>query len=140
MHTGKAYKLSEFLSWTRRDIYVLLVLGSVPVTAYELGGLSWLAIPWQAVALLGTATAFVVGFKNVQTYNRMWEARQIWGDIVSASRAWGTMSRDYLKDPGKSRELVYRHLAWLSAMRYQMRDSKAWESMNEPHNAEYRRL
>src|SRR5262249_35009274 len=73
MHTGKAYKLSEFILWTRRDIYILLVLGSVPVIAYELGKLTWLAIPWQAVALLGTATAFVVGFKNVQTYNRAWE-------------------------------------------------------------------
>jgi putative membrane protein len=37
---------------------------------------------WTAVALLGTASAFIVGFKNVQTYNRSWEARQIWGNIV----------------------------------------------------------
>ena len=34
MHTGKSYKLSEFLNWTRRDIYVLIVLGVVPVVAY----------------------------------------------------------------------------------------------------------
>jgi hypothetical protein len=30
MHTGKSYKLSEFLKWTRRDIYVLILLGVVP--------------------------------------------------------------------------------------------------------------
>ena len=28
MHTGKSYKLSEFLNWTRKDIYVLIVLVS----------------------------------------------------------------------------------------------------------------
>ena len=71
------------------------------------------------MALLGTATAFIVGFKNFQTYNRTWEARQIWGDIISSSRAWGTMSRDFFDNAEKSTELVYRHLAWLTALRYQ---------------------
>jgi len=140
MHTGKRYHLWEFLCWTNRDIWMLLVFGTIPVVAYEIGGLSWLGIPWQAVALLGTATAFVVGFKNVQTYNRAWEARQVWGDIVSSSRAWGTMSRDFLNNPGKSKELIYRHLAWLAALRYQMRESKAWESLGESYNVKYRRL
>ncbi len=139
MHTGKSYTLLEFLDWTRRDIYVLIVLGVVPVVLYQVGGLKWLGIPWTVVALLGTATAFIVGFKNLQTYNRTWEARQIWGDIVSNSRAWGTMSRDFFNNPGKSKELIYRHLAWLTAMRYQMRDSRAWETMNKAHNVEYQR-
>jgi ion channel-forming bestrophin family protein len=137
MHTGRAYRLAEFLDWTRRDIYLLLVLGVVPVVAYQIGGLKWLGIPWIVVALLGTATAFIVGFKNLQTYNRTWEARQIWGDILSSSRAWGATSRDFISNPEKSRELIYRHLAWLTALRYQMREPRVWESMQTPHNAEY---
>ena len=73
MHTGKSYRLSEFLNWTRRDISVLIVLGVVPVVAYQIGNIKWLGIPWTVAALLGTATAFIVGFKNLQTYNRTWE-------------------------------------------------------------------
>ena len=137
MHTGKSYKLSEFLKWTRRDIYVLIVLGVVPVVAYQIGNIKWLSIPSTVVALLGTATAFVVGFKNLQTYNRTWEARQIWGDIISSSRAWGTMSRDFLNNAEKSTELVYRHLAWLTALRYQLRENRAWETISKAYNAEY---
>jgi putative membrane protein len=140
MHTGKSYKISEFLMWTRRDLYALGILGVVPVVCYQLGNLKWLAIPWTVVALLGTATAFIVGFKNSQTYSRIWEARQIWGDIVSGSRAWGLTSRDYFENPGKSRELVYRHLAWLTAMRYQMREPRSWESTAKRNNMEYARL
>ena len=64
MHTGKAYKFREFLNWTRRDIYVLIVLGVVAVVAYQIGSMKWLAIPSTVVALLGTATAFIIGFKN----------------------------------------------------------------------------
>jgi putative membrane protein len=140
MHTGKSYTFSEFLDWTRRDIYILIVLGVVPVVAYEIGGLKWLGIPWTVVAMLGTVTAFIVGFKNLQTYNRTWEARQIWGDIISNSRAWGTMSRDFFSNPEKSKELIYRHFAWLTAMRYQMRGARPWETTGKAHNAEYQRF
>ena len=139
MHVGRSYRIPEFLAWTREDIYVLIVLGLVPVVLYQALGLKWLGIPWTAVALLGTATAFIVGFKNIQTYNRTWEARQIWGDIVGSSRAWGTMSRDFVKSPGKTRTLVYRHLAWLTALRYHMRERRAWETVTKPNNAEYRK-
>ena len=139
MHTGKSYKLFEFLGWTRRDIYVLIILGVVPVVAYQIGNVKWVGIPWTVVALLGTATAFIVGFKNVQTYNRTWEARQIWGDLISGSRAWGIMSRDFFDDAEKSKELVYRHLAWLTALRYQLREHRAWEATSKAHNAEYSR-
>jgi len=140
MHIGKSYTFSEFLDWTRRDIYVLIVLAVVPVVAYEVADLRWLAIPWTVVAMLGTATAFIVGFKNLQTYNRTWEARQIWGDIISSSRAWGTTSRDFFSNPEKSKELIYRHFAWLTAMRYQMRDTRAWETTGKAHNVEYQRF
>ena len=140
MHVGKSYKLGEFLVWTRRDIYVLVVLGTVPVVLYQVAGLKWLGIPWTAVALLGTATAFIVGFKNIQTYSRTWEARQIWGEIAGSSRAWGTMSRDFVNRPENARLLIYRHLAWLTAMRYQMRDSRAWETASKPNNVEYGKL
>jgi putative membrane protein len=140
MHTGKSYKISEFIAWTKRDIYLLVVMGVVPVVLYQVANLKWLGIPWTVAALLGTATAFIVGFKNSQTYSRIWEARQVWGDILSSSRAWGITSRDYLKNPEKSKELIYRHLAWLTAMRYQMRESRPWESSHKSNNIRYSRL
>lgn len=138
MHSGKAYKFSEFLLWTRRNIYKTLIIGIIPVVLYQIAGLKWLAIPWTVVALLGTATAFLVGFKNTQTYNRTWEARQIWGAILNSSRAFGTMSRDFLNNPAKTKELVYRHFAWLTALRYAMRDSRVWETASKSYNSEYK--
>ena len=46
MHSGKAYKFSEFLLWTRRNIYKTLIIGVIPVVLYQIAGLKWLAIPW----------------------------------------------------------------------------------------------
>lgn len=141
MHAGHSYQIREFLIWTRRNIYWLILLGVVPTVLYEVVGLKWIAIPWTVVALLGTATAFIVGFKNTQTYNRTWEARQIWGAILNSSRAWGTTCRDFINDrPETTKLLIYRHFAWLTALRYQMRESRIWETSGKAYNDEYKKF
>jgi len=139
MYVGKSYKLSEFLFWTRKSIYILILMGLVPVILYQILGLKWVAIPWTVVALLGTATAFIVGFKNTQTYNRTGEAQHVWTSIINSSRAWGLLSRDFITDPLETKELIYRHLAWLTVLRFQLRESRVWESVDKAHNAEYQK-
>jgi putative membrane protein len=116
------------------------IVGTISTSLYLLFDLKWLAIPWTVVALLGTATAFIVGFKNQATYNRTWEARQIWGGAMSASRSWGIMCRDFLNDSERSRELIYRQFAWLTAMRYQLRAGREWETTTKAHNKEYKKF
>ena len=147
MHAGNRYSLKEFLYWTRRDILILSVYAAIPTILFELAGLKWLAIPWVPIAMIGTAAAFLVGFRNTQTYGRLWEARQIYGAIVNTSRAWGIMVKDFIKGsiPADElqehhRELIYRHIAWLTALRFQLREPRAWENMNKPSNKEYSRL
>ena len=138
MKISKSYKLSEFLDWTRRKLYVVLALAIVPVALYQLLDQKWIALPWSLAVLLGTATSFIVGFKNAQTYNRTVEAQQIWTAIASASRYWGTISRDFPTNPRSTKTLIYRHLAWLTVLRYQLRGPRVWESVASGSDAEYR--
>jgi len=131
-------------------IYFLLLVAAVPTCCYVLLDFKWLAIPWLPIALLGTAVAFVVGFKNNASYDRMWEARRIWGAIVNGSRSWGIMVKDYVSlkhavasinnDELKNihRQLIHRHFAWLTALRYQLREPRTWEAIYQAHNAEYK--
>lgn len=137
MHSGKSYHIGEFIIWTRRNIFWLTLLGIFPVILFDIFKIYWIAIPWTVVALLGTATAFIVGFKNTQAYNRTWEARQIWGSIVNSSRSWGAMSKNMVPDDAKSKEMIYRHFAWLTALRYQMREPRIWETASKSYNKEY---
>ena len=140
MHVGKSYKLSEFLFWTRRSILWLLLVAAVPTILYAVFDIKWLSVTWPVVALLGTAKAFIVGFKNVQTYNRTWEARQIWGATMSSSRSWAMMCRDFIEDSNRAREIIYRHFAWLTALRYQLRADRSWETTNKTYNREYKKF
>ena len=137
MHTGRSYTLKELILWTRREIYVLTLLAALATVLYAVVGWTWLSIPWVPIALLGTAAAFLVGFKNNATYARSWEARQIWGGIVNSSRSWGIMVRDFIHDTSASeadvkqahQRLIYRHVAWLTALRYQLREPRNWETI-----------
>jgi ion channel-forming bestrophin family protein len=138
MKVSKSYTLWEFLTWTRRKLYVVLALAIVPVIIYQVLGQKWIALPWSVAVLLGTATSFIVGFKNAQTYNRAVEAQQIWTAIASASRYWGTISRDFPTNSRSTKTLIRRHLAWLTVLRYQLREHRVWESVTSGANDEYR--
>ncbi|AQG80600.1 bestrophin family protein [Spirosoma montaniterrae] len=142
MHAGKRYTFTEFVFWTRRDIYKLLLLSVVPTALYHFFGYTFLALTWVPIALIGTAVAFIVGFKNNATYSRLWEARQIYGSIINTSRAFGVMVRDYLRGQAdaETKVILYRHIAWLTALRYQLREPRIWESTQEANNIEYSHL
>lgn len=102
-------------------------------------GLTWISIPWTAVGIVGTAVSFYVGFKNNQAYERLWEARKIWGGLVNSSRMWGTNLRAYVTNQFTNEEvpqekidsivkkLIYRHISFLYALRSQLLVTMPWE-------------
>jgi len=152
MYTRRVFPLKGMLVWTRRYIYLFFAISIVPVFLFDVLGWKWLHLPWLPIGLLGTAVAFIAGFKNNASYDRLWEARKIWGGIVNASRSWTIMVKDFITnnhtDQPKSetelssihREMVHRHVAWLTALRYQLRADKPWESHLKTNkaNAEFR--
>lgn len=153
MYIKKTFPLSGMLRWTRRNIYLFIILATIPVFLFDIVGLKWLHVPWLPLGVLGTAISFLVSFKNNASYDRLWEARKIWGGIVNSSRSWTIMVKDYINnDHAKDklsndglfhihRELVHRHVAWLTALRYQLRKDKPWEMhlSKDKSNAEFRK-
>ena len=144
MNISSHYKLIHFIPWTRVKIYKMLILSIIPTLLFYFLDCKWLAIPWVPVALLGTATAFISGFKNTQTYNRTWEARQIYGAIINNSRGFGILVKDFIRSEDKALEkqlhqqIIYRHFAWLTALRFQLREIKSWENIKaKSYNREY---
>ncbi|TPG67152.1 bestrophin family protein [Hymenobacter nivis] len=103
-----------------------------------------LDIPWQPVALLGTAVAFYIGFKNNGSYDRFWEGRQLWGSIVNTSRVWALRVFDFVQFPegypdgaevhALHRRLVYRQIAWCNALRLHLRrqTNELWDTEVAP--------
>lgn len=115
---------------------------SVVALAYHFGYLE-LEVPWLPVSVVGTAVAFFVGFKNNQAYDRLWEARKIWGGIVNDSRTWGMLVNSYVSNLfaenkisdealyAIKKRLIYRHIGWLYAHRSQLLIPTSWENVSQ---------
>ena len=106
MYTRKTYPLYDMARWTRTDTYKFFVIGVIPVFLYDILDFKWLHFPWLPIALIGTAVAFLVSFKNNASYGRLWEARQIWGGIVNASRSFGVMVNDFITNEHATEKLA----------------------------------
>jgi putative membrane protein len=59
---------------------------------------------------------------------------------MGASRSWALLCRDFVPDAEKSRKMIYRHFAWITALRYQLRTSRNWENADKPYNKEFNRF
>jgi putative membrane protein len=139
----KNLSLRQITQFTGNHIIWLTVWMSLIVIMYQYFELKWISIPWLPVSIIGTAVAFYVGFKNNSAYDRMWEARKIWGGIVNSSRFWGItvksfVSNQFAGDPLTSdelltikRKLIYRHIGWLYALRSQLLVVSPWEHANQ---------
>ncbi|MEM9687333.1 MAG: bestrophin family ion channel [Bacteroidota bacterium] len=136
-------KSINFWGWIRltyRHFLAIFLYTTVFVFIYYFLDLKWLSFPWQVLTVIGTAVSFYLGFKNNSAYDRMWEARKIWGAIVNSSRSWGIMVNTFINDlfqeDAKSdaetiktikKELIYRHIAWVFRLRRQLWQLKSWE-------------
>ncbi|MEL6917722.1 MAG: bestrophin family ion channel [Bacteroidota bacterium] len=98
-------------------------------------------IPFQPLSVIGIAVAFYIGFKNSQSYDRFWEGRKIWGGIVNYSRTWGIQVLSFVQSDDSEynkkmhSQMIHRHIAWLNALRVQLRQPKWW-SLKENRSVE----
>ncbi|TDI82572.1 MAG: hypothetical protein E2O80_01870 [Betaproteobacteria bacterium] len=99
-----------------------------------------LAFPVSEVSVLGIVVAILLGFRNNEAYNRYWEARTAWSDLMNASRNFTSQVMGYIQTPieqgqelqnasGIHTELIYRQLAFLNALRLQLRQEETWEEL-----------
>lgn len=143
MYTGKVYRIYDMVRWTRYETLSFIVIILIWVAVYYFLDMDWFRIPWTPMALIGTAVAFVIGFQNNAVYDRIWEARKIWGGIVNTSRTFGVFVQDMLSSEYvekniseesirvEIKELTYRHIAWMTALRHAMRSGKSWETTSK---------
>ena len=144
MFAGRSFKPGAVFNFTWRNLAFGAVWGSIDVVLYQYVGLTFLKIPWAPLSLVGIALAFFTGFKNNSAYDRLWEARKVWGAVVNSSRSWGTTVKHFVtlqfamneNKPGAEevkaahKELIYRHIAWLYILRHQLLKPTSWEHVS----------
>ena len=129
MYTKRRYSFFMTFNWSKKPFLIGTLYTAIICVFSHFLELN-IALPWQPVSVIGIAVAFYLGFKNNSSYDRLWEARKIWGGIVNNSRSFGAAVLSFVKRNEQKevhRELIYRHLAWITALRHQLRLSREWE-------------
>jgi len=151
MYISKTQPVIQVLKFNYKTILLLTLWSSVVVVLFAVFNIQFLAIPFLPISLVGTALSFYLGFKNNASYDRVWEARKNWGEILNDSRSWSAMLNSYLSmnselknNPSEiqkiKRELTNRHIAWLYAHKFYLRHKKQpWEH-RERLNNQYREV
>lgn len=139
-----------------RGIQLLYILrGSVlPHIAWELATCTGVAVlvtlthgfvyQWKITlttvpfSLIGLALAIFLGFRNNAAYDRYWEARKLWAELIHRSRSFAREVQTLLhfdapagpedrEDP--RHRMVLRAIAFASALRHQLRGTDATADM-----------
>lgn len=105
----------------------LLVLAGFTIVVVLLQRYQWVVMPNFSLApftILGIALSLFLGFRNQAAYDRWWEARKLWGDMVYEIRGLARSSETLLAleaEQGEAGQLRRQLLSWVAAHSHALR-------------------
>lgn len=119
----------------------ITLLSCVVVGLYDFGWMRWLShVSAPPFSLLGLALSVFLGFRNSACYERWWEARKQWGELIIQARGLARETQALLAGNDNAplrRRTIERCIAFAHALAAHLRDQdaagacKAWVSPDE---------
>jgi ion channel-forming bestrophin family protein len=131
-------QIGKMLVYVGRPLLVLVLLDLGVVVAYQIFHWKWVSLPHIPLSLFGSAIGIIVAFRNQSSYARWWEARTLWGALVNSSRTWGRQVTAVMMPLSEAeagelkvmqQRLVYHQIAYVHALRQQLRRLEPWEAL-----------
>jgi putative membrane protein len=103
----------------------ITLLSCVVVGFYQYGLMQWLShVSAPPFSLLGLALSVFLGFRNSACYDRWWEARKQWGELIIQARETQALLADD-DDAGLRRLTIQRCIAFAHALAAHLRGQDA---------------
>jgi putative membrane protein len=136
----KRMNIGILYAHTKRNLWFLVAACALAYAAtlfLEPALLKALSFP---TGIIGTALAFLIGFRNNSAYDRWWEARKIWGKLINDSRHFSLKVVSFLSDQWNAdlskediesaqKRLVYRHIAFVWSVNKHLRKLEWQETL-----------
>ena len=92
-------------------------------------------MPVLVSAILGTTIALILSFRLSQSYDRWWEARQIWGSITNDSRTLTLQVLHFTKKEDRTiaEKMAKMQIVWVNNLSHTLRD----QSVDEEYVKKY---
>ena len=116
----------RLLAWQWQAVLLYVFVSTAVVLAGRWLDLSPVLLPGLPVAVVGGAIGIFVSFRTNSAYDRWWEGRKLWGQLVNSSRHFCSQVLVYLPRAGAGpsglqRELVRRQIAYVHTLRVLLR-------------------
>jgi putative membrane protein len=124
-----------------RELTVSAVTASAAYALVEIAQVKEAALPFAPIAMLGTAMAILLAFRNNTSYSRWWEASTLWQTIHTQSRIFARLVVTFVDshkhtpayDPARAvnfqRSVINRQIAWANVLRLSLRGQKDWSEV-----------
>jgi putative membrane protein len=117
--------------WPR--LLVVTALATVETALYEHGLWKLHSLTVVPFSLVAVALGIFLGFRNNTSYDRFWEGRKLWGQLTNTTRSFARQLQVFVGPHAEKlgvtpeqaeihRELVYRVIAYVHALRQHLRD------------------
>tara|TARA_R110001583_G_C5668777_1_gene410478 strand:- start:10613 stop:11539 length:927 start_codon:yes stop_codon:yes gene_type:complete len=112
------------------QIIFIALLGTIVAVTQRYVPAVFPNLPPAAFALLGVALSLFLGFRNNACYERWWEARKQWGQLIADGRSLARQVNAFIDDQAEGsaeakKRLVHLTIAFNHALRHQLRQSDA---------------
>jgi ion channel-forming bestrophin family protein len=110
------------------QVLIVLVVSAVVAWLHRAAPQHFLDLTPAPFTLLGLALSIFLGFRNNACYERWWEGRKQWGQLVAETRGLLRETVTLLpNDPALRRRVAHRVIAFAHALRDQLRGTESAE-------------
>lgn len=118
MLLNRSISIGYFINEIKFQIFLIIAFALSMAVFDHFSAFRNVTLPLSVPALVGTAVSLLLAFRTGQSYERWWEARNIWGAIVNDSRSLIRLTIQFL--PAESEEevnaFVRRQIIWNYAL------------------------
>jgi putative membrane protein len=118
------------------QIIVISLLGAGVVATHFYYPTIFPSFTLAPLALLGVTLSLFLGFRNNASYDRWWEARKLWGQLIVDSRSLSRQILSYIDGNNEvgaetQKRMIYLIIAFTHALRHQLRESEPWPDIEK---------
>ncbi len=113
-----------------KQVVAVSLLAALVCLAEERGWIHIKPIIALPFSLIGIALSIFAGFRNSASYDRWWEGRKLWGQLVVESRSLVRQVDAYMPDKERGRRIGLRTAAFAHALRHHLRGGDSAEELS----------
>jgi putative membrane protein len=120
---GSVFRL---LQWQWKNALFFTATGTIITILHKYVDIGHLLIPTTPVLVMGAALGIFASFRTNSAYERWWEGRKLWGQLVNSSRHLASQALCYLGAGELAGRIVRRHAAYVHLLRCLLRQQDPW--------------